>query len=166
MIDDLVRDFQVLRKTDALIARIWLNLGARRFGMFVFAGLIAVFGLAMTNVAGYYTLQTKTGEVGAAAAMAVLDFLIAGVIMLVASKSRPGPELEVAYEVRKMAVDSMARDAQKIKLALDGLGRELRDVRASVTTLMNNPLDVAAQKLLIPAALSIMRNIRAKKTHS
>jgi len=162
MIDDLVRDFQVLRKTDALIARIWLNLGARRFGMFVFAGLIAVFGLAMTNVAGYYTLQTKTGEVGAAA----LDFLIAGVIMLVASKSRPGPELEVAYEVRKMAVDSMARDAQKIKLALDGLGRELRDVRASVTTLMNNPLDVAAQKLLIPAALSIMRNIRAKKTHS
>lgn len=56
MIDNLVRDLQVLWKADALIGKIWLNVMARRFGLFAFAGLIAVFGLGMANVAGFYAL--------------------------------------------------------------------------------------------------------------
>ena len=166
MIDNLVRDFQVLHKADALIARIWLNFAGRRFGLFIFAGLVAVFGLAMANVAGFFALQAKTGDVGAATAMAAIDLIIAAAVVLLASKSRPGPELEVAYEVRKMATDALATDAQGFKLALDEVGRELREARASIAGLVSNPLDVAAQKLLIPAALSIMRNVRAKKSHS
>ena len=33
MIDNLVRDLQVLWKADALIGKIWLNVMARRFGL-------------------------------------------------------------------------------------------------------------------------------------
>jgi len=52
MIDDFVRDLHHLQKADALIGKIWLKILACQFGLFVFAGLIAVFGLGMTNVAG------------------------------------------------------------------------------------------------------------------
>jgi hypothetical protein len=31
--------------------------------------------------------------------------------------------------------------------------------------LVQNPLDIAAQKLLIPAALSIVKGLRSKKEH-
>ncbi len=57
MIDDIVRDLQVLAKADSMIGRIWLNVMARRFGLYAFAGLLAVLGLAMANVAALSALQ-------------------------------------------------------------------------------------------------------------
>ena len=82
MIDHLFRDLQVLRKADFLIGRIWLNVLLRRFGLFAFAGLIAVFGLGMANLAGYNALQTAIGTVWAAAAIALADFAIAAIVLL------------------------------------------------------------------------------------
>ncbi len=56
MIDSLARDLQVLVKADSLIGKIWLNVMARRFGLFALAGLVAVFGLGMANLAGFFVL--------------------------------------------------------------------------------------------------------------
>ncbi len=71
MMDDLMRDLQVLWKADSLIGRIWLNVLARRLALSVFAALIAVFGLGMANVAGFYGLQPSYGFVGSAAIVAL-----------------------------------------------------------------------------------------------
>jgi hypothetical protein len=166
MIDHFVRDLQVLRKADFLIARIWLNVLLRRSGLIAFAGLIAVFGLGMANVAGFYALLASVGAVWAAAIVSLIDLVIAGIVLLVASKSGPGPELDLAFEVRKMAIESVQADARDLKLTFDALGQEVRDVKANITQLVQNPLDVAAQKLLIPAALSILKGMRSKKEHA
>ena len=166
MIDNLIRDLQVLRKADFLIGRIWLNVIARRFGLFAFAGLIAVFGLGMANVAGFYALQAVAGAVWAAVIVAAVDFVIAAIVMLVASNSRPGPEIELAFDVRKMAVESIQTDARDLKLTIDALGQEIRDVKANIVGFAHNPLDVAAQKLLVPAALSIIKGMRSKRAQS
>ena len=163
MLDNFVRDIQILQKTDALIARIWLGVVARRFGLYAFAGLIAVFGLGMANVAGFYALQTVIGPVWAAAIMAIVDFAVAGVVVLMASNSRPGPEIDLALDVRKMAIQSLQADMQDVKLAIDSIGQQIRDAKASVVQLMHNPLDAAAQKLLLPAVLSIVRGLRSRK---
>ena len=165
MIDHLVRDAQVLRKADFLIAKIWLSVLARRSGLFAFAGLIAVFGLGMANIAGLYALQTSVGAVWAATAIAAVDLLIAAIVLLIAVKSRPGPELDLALEVRKMAVASVQADTRDLKLTFDALAQEVKDVRANVTQFVQNPVDLAAQKILIPAALSIIKGMRSKREH-
>ncbi len=136
---------------------------ARRFGLFAFAGLVAVFGLGMANIAGFYALQTSVGPVGAAATVAIIDFVIAAVVLLIASNSRPGPEIDLAFEVRKMAIQSIQADTQDVKRTIDSIGQEIRDAKASIIGLVHNPLDAAAQKLLIPAVLSIVRGLRSKK---
>jgi putative superfamily III holin-X len=166
MIDHLLRDLQVLRKADLLIAKIWLNVLVRRIGLFAFAGLIAVFGLGMANVAGFYALQDSVGAVWAATMVALVDFLVAAIVVLVAGKSKPGPDLDLAFDVRKMAVESIQADARDLKLTLDALGQEVKNVKANIVQLVENPLDLAAQKLLIPAALSIIRGMRSKKEHA
>ena len=107
MIDHLVRDLQVLRKADFLVGKIWLNVLLRRSGLLAFAALIAIFGLGMANVAGFLALQGSIGAVWAATVVAIVDVVIAAIIALVAGKSQPGPEMELALEVRKMAVDSL-----------------------------------------------------------
>lgn len=166
MIDHLVRDLQVLRKADLLIGKIWLNVLARRMALFSFAGLVGLFGLGMANLAAYNALQPAIGAIWAAGVVAVADFAIAVIVLLVASKSQPGPELDVAFEVRRTALESIHEDARDLKLTIDALGQEIRNVKANITSVVHNPLDVAAEKLLIPAALSILRGLRPKKEHA
>jgi len=163
MIDHLLRDLQVLHKADFLIGRIWLNVLVRRLGFFAFAALIAVFGLGMTNVAGFYALEASVGAVWAAAIVAAVDLVIAAIILLIGSNSRPGPEIDLAFEVRKMAVDAIQADARDLKITLEAVGQEVKNVKETITGIVQNPLDAAAQKLLIPAALSIVRGLRSKK---
>ena len=100
MIDHLLRDLQVLRKAAILIGKIWLNVLARRLGFLAFAGLIGLFGLGMANVAGYNALQSSIGIIWAATVVAIADFANAAIMLLLASNSRPGPEIDVALEVR------------------------------------------------------------------
>ncbi len=166
MIDHLLRDLQVLRKADILIGKTWLNVLVRRLGLFAFAGLIALFGLGMANVAGYNALQSSVGIIWAAAVVAIADFAIAAIMLLVASNSRPGPEIDVALEVRKAALESIHEDARDLKLTIDAMGQEIRNVKQNVTALVHNPLDVATEELLVPAILSIVRGMRSKKEHA
>jgi hypothetical protein len=166
MIDHLLRDLQVLRKADIIIAKIWLNVLARRLGLFAFAGLIGLFGLGMANVAGYNALQSSIGIVWAATVVAIADFAIAAVVVLLAGRSRPGPEIDIALELRKTALESIHEDARDLKLTFDAMSQEIRAVKQNVTALVHNPLDVATEKLLVPAVLSILRGIRSKKEHA
>src|SRR5208283_5687081 len=133
MIDDLVRDLHLLQKADSLIGRIWLGVLARRFGLFAFAGLIAVFGLGMANVAGFYALQVSAGPIWGAAIVAFVDLVIAAIVLLVAANARPGPEIDLAFDVRKMAIDAIQADTRDLKLTIEAVSQEVKDVRANIT---------------------------------
>jgi hypothetical protein len=102
----------------------------------------------------------------AATGMAIVDLAIALIVLLLASKSQPGPEIDVALEVRKTALNSLHEDARDLKLTIEAMGQEIRNVKQNVTSLRHNPLDVAAEKLLMPAALSMLRGLRSMKEHS
>jgi hypothetical protein len=163
MTDQVLRNLQVLQKADLIIARIWINDVVRRGGLLTFAGLIAVFGLAMANVAGLHALQAIVGMVWAASIMAVVDLGLAAIVLLVTRSSGPGPEIELAFEARKIALEMVQADARDLKVAIDAIGEEVKTARANITQLVHNPMDVAAQKLLVPAALSMLRGLRSKK---
>lgn len=163
MIDNLVRDLQVLRKADFLIGKIWLGVLARRTAFFAFAALIAVFGLGMANVAGFYALQASVGPVWGAVIVAAVDLVIAAVVFLAGHNCRPGPEIDLAFEVRQMALDAIQADTRDLKRTLEAFAQDIQSARATIAGLVQNPLDIAAQKLLVPAVLSILRALRAKK---
>ena len=152
MIDKLVRDLQILWKADTLIGRIWLEVLARRFALFILAALICVFGLGMANLAGFYALQPAWGPVWAAALVALADLVLALVVALVGRSAKPGPEIELAFEVRKMALGSLQDNV-----------KDLKHTTESVAGFFQHPLDAATDKLLVPLALSIVRGLRSKK---
>jgi hypothetical protein len=98
--------------------------------------------------------------------VAIADFAIAAIMLLLASRSRPGPEIDIALEVRSTALESIHEDTRDLKLTIDAMGQEIRSVTQNVTALVHNPLDLAAEKLLVPAVLSILKGIRTKKEHA
>ena len=163
MMDDLMRDLQVLWKADSLIGRIWLNVLARRLALSVFAALIAVFGLGMANIAGFYGLQPAYGFVWSAAIVAVVDFVLAALVVWLASRAQPGTELELALEVRKMAMASLLSDTADVRLAVNSIRQDIQQTRDSIAGFVQNPLNAAAERLLVPAALSLLKGLRSKK---
>ena len=91
MMDGLIRNLRLLWNAESVIGKIWLNVMIRRFSLFLFAALIAVFGLGMMNLAGFYALQGSVGSVWAAAIVAVADFVLASTVLLAGKLSQPGP---------------------------------------------------------------------------
>ena len=163
MMDNLVRDVQVLWKAESLIGKIWLDVLLRRFALFAFAGLIAVFGLGMANVAGFYELQQFLGPVWAAALVAIADLVIALVIALLARSIKPSSELDLAFDIRKTAIESIQADTQDLKGSVEALGQQIRQTRETISGFVQRPLNAAAENLLVPAVLSILRGLRARK---
>jgi hypothetical protein len=47
-----------------------------------------------------------------------------------------GPEIDVALEVRKTALESIQEDARNFKLTIDAMGQEIRNVKQSVSALV------------------------------
>lgn len=163
MIDDLAQDLHLLQKADSVIGKIWLSAMARRFGFFAFAGLIAVFGLGMMNVAGFYGLQTYMGPVWSATIVGSVDFALVAILMLAGKNSVPGSEIKQAFDIRKVALESVQADVSDLKNTVDAFSQEVRDAKDSIVAFAHNPLDSAVQNLLVPAAISIISGLRAKK---
>lgn len=164
MMDDFVRHLQTLSKVDSLIARIWLNVMARRFALLVFAGLIAVFGLGMADLAGFYLLQASLGPIWAAALIALADFAIAAALALAARSVRPGAELDAAMDVRGMAIKALQENASELEATIKGLAEQIRDAKDTISGFVSSPLDAAAQKLLLPAVIAIVKGVRARRS--
>jgi len=163
MMDDFIRDLHHLQKADSLIGKIWLKLFARQFGLFAFAGLIATLGFTMTNIAGFYGLQAPLGPVWAAVVVAIGDFILAAVVVQAARNSEPGPEMALALDTRKMAIEAIQADARDIKITIDTFGQDIRDTKDAIAGFVQNPLDATVQNLLIPAATSITKGLGSKK---
>jgi len=163
MFDDFIHHIQVLSKVDSLIARIWLAAMARRFTLSALAGLIAVFGLGMADLAAFFQLQTSLGNVWAAAIVAAADFIIAALMAFYAGRAKPGPELEVAMEVRGLAIKSFQEDAHELEAGAQAFMQQARDAKNTLAGLVSNPLDAAAQKLLLPAVIAVVRGLRRRR---
>jgi hypothetical protein len=166
MIDDFVQSLVVLQKAETLIGRMWLHVMARRLGLLALAGLIAVFGLAMANVAGFYALQASQGPVWAATIVAVADFVLALVIALISRNLRPGAEIDHALEARKAAIETIQESVLDVKAGIDAIGDDIRGVKDSIAGIIHDPLDAALQGIVLPAAQSLIGGLRRKKDQS
>jgi hypothetical protein len=162
MIDDLVRHLQALAKVESLIAHTRLSLAARRLVLLTLAGLIAVFGLGMADLAAFFELQISLGNVWAAAIVALADFAIAGALALYAASTKPGPEMQLALEVRALAINSLQDDARELEAGARAVSQQIREVKDTISGFVSSPFDAAARRLLLPAVIGIIRGLRTR----
>jgi hypothetical protein len=146
------RHLRVLWRAERIIAETRLRVLMRRSMLYAFAGLIAVFGLAMLNVAAYFFLRGLWGPIWAALAAALGDFIIAVVVVLIALAIRPGPELPAAIELRDVSMQGLEAELGPLQDRFAWLSRAARD-----------PFETVLPAILIPLITSIMRGLRKGK---
>ncbi|HZP78874.1 MAG TPA: phage holin family protein [Pseudolabrys sp.] len=147
--EPIIRNLRVLWRADAILAEIRIRHLLFRFGLGAFAALIALFGLLMLELAAYFALVQYSTAVAAAAILGVLNFLVAGTVLLVGSWRKPGHEHELAMEVHASAIEALSADG-------DRLGAEVK----SIINSLKHPLDGALLGLLAPLLTALIRSLR------
>jgi hypothetical protein len=147
-----VRHLRILWRAERIIAETRLRIMLRRSMLYALAGLIAVFGLGMLNVAAFLILESHWGPVWASLIAALGDFVIVVVVVLIALAIRPGPEMTAALELRDISVDGLEAELAPLQERFAWLSRAARD-----------PLDTVLPAILVPLITSIIRSLRKSK---
>jgi hypothetical protein len=149
--DRLVNNLRVLWRTERAIAEIKLRHALARSGLNVAAGMLALIGLLMFEVAAFFALRDAWNTIAAALILGAVNFAFAGILLLVADRKRPGRELDLANEIHKNTMDALQADARLLQADIASFGQALR-----------HPLDGVAA-LIVPLATMLMSSLKKPK---
>ena len=135
----VIHHIRLLWRSELEVAEARLFAIVRRSIFLLLAGLIALAGLCMLNVAAFFMLEARYGPVWAAIAMALGDFVIALAVAGIASASRSGSRLQAALDHRQEAISGIEDEFSA-----------LRD-------------QIALPLVLIPLITAIIRGLRKNK---
>jgi membrane protein implicated in regulation of membrane protease activity len=143
--ENIVKNLRLLWRTDRIIAEMRLRHMLVSLGLRAFAALIAAFGLLMFELAAYFALVQVMSAIVAAAILGAVNFAIALILLLIASRRALGQELTLANEIHDSAID-----------ALQG---EARATQSQVNRLLHHPLE-GLLPLLVPLITAAINHLR------
>jgi hypothetical protein len=149
----LFRHLRILWRVEATIAEARLHLTVRRSVLYAVAGLIAVFGLGMLNVAVFFAFASHWGPIWAAMFAAGGDFVLAIAVAALAFGTKSAAHVNNAIELRQTALDGIDAEFSGLQEPFAWLGRATR-----------YPIDTALPAAIVPLLTAIIRTLRKSKT--
>ena len=158
--DHLVRNLRVLWRAESIIADIRFRQMMARSSMRGIAALLGAFAFLMGNLALFIALEQAWGAIWAAALIGLANLLLAIILLVIAERSKPGREMELALEVRNTALQALETEAQVIQQQLTEFRDEVRGVRETVVGFVRHPLDAVLPSMLVPLAGAVIKGLK------
>ena len=153
--DRLTRDLTVLWRAERLIAQRRLAVVRRRTGALALAAMVALFGLALLDLAAFFALAPRIGPAAAALILGGANLALAGLAAAWAARQSVEDEIAPACEVRDMALEDLEAEARRA-------GDEIRGAVEDVRRLARDPLGALAPAALTPLIGAVLRALRAR----
>jgi hypothetical protein len=114
MIDRFFQSLRALLRADTLLARIRLKRAITGIALLSIALIFCGLALIMLNVAAFAALAERWSPAWAACAVGAGDLVLAGILMLFASRPISEATLQLAHETREAAIDAMQQSAPRL----------------------------------------------------
>jgi hypothetical protein len=111
-IDNIIQSLRVLARADAMIAEAALKARLSEIMLRATAFSICLFGLFMLGIAVFFALQDLWGAIWAAVAVGSGSLALSGLVVLFSAHRRPRADLQIAYDMHKMAFDSLVEETR------------------------------------------------------
>lgn len=160
----ITRNLQLLWRSERVLAEAKLKLSSRKLILVVAAGIAFLFALCMLNVAGYLALASEVTKPLAALIVALVNLLLAGLLLAVAHGLRPAPEEEMVQEVRDIALGELGAEMDAVQAKLLKLSDDVDGVRASINKFVQRPLDALSPAVIVPALAALTKLARSRKS--
>jgi hypothetical protein len=118
---------------------VMVRAAARKMALGVVAGIFLLGGIALANVALYFWLSPRLGDMGAAALLAALQFAVGAAVMAVAMRQASSKEIAALREAEQAALAILTEEAEGVTRIFapgDRLGRNLAVGLDLATTLV------------------------------
>lgn len=112
----LSRQIRLMLRAEILVIQAKLTFAARRGTMLAFALLFAGLGLVFLNMGLFAWLSPLWGPVWTPIGLGFINLLLAVAAMALAALAKPGPELQLAEEIRAMAGESLEAEFRSTPL--------------------------------------------------
>ncbi len=144
--ENVVKHLRALWRTDKIIADIKLRHLLIGLGLRAFAALIAAFGLLMLELSAYFALIQIWSAISAAAILGAVNFAIAALLFVVASRQPSGRDLELANEIHSTSVDALQLEVRALQSELSGM--------------IHHPLNGVLPLLIVPLITIIIKSLK------
>ncbi len=126
---------QLLVRAELALTKIYARRSILRAAFVAVALVFILMALGMLNYAVYLSLLDKYTPGIAALLVAFVDVACALVILIIGRKAGPSESEEnMAQEIRDMAYDEVSKDVEEVKLKIEQLTDEVKNIRAGVST--------------------------------
>ena len=157
------RNLQLLWRSERVMAEARLKLISRKLVLAVIAGIACLIAVSMLNLAAYWALVTVVSKPLAALIVALVNIVIAGLLIAIAQGLQPGPEEEMLREVRDIALGDLGSEVDDVQAKLLQLREDVEGVRTSVTQFVQRPTDALSPTMIVPALSAIAKLAKSKK---
>lgn len=157
------RNLQLLWRSERVMAEARLKLTSRKLVLAVIAGIACLIAVSMLNLAVYWALVTVVSKPLAALIVALVNIVIAGLLIAIAQGLQPGPEEEMLREVRDIALGDLGSEVDDVQAKLLQLREDVEGVRTSVTQFVQRPTDALSPTMIVPALSAIAKLAKSKK---
>ena len=147
------RNLNIAFRAERIITRRRMAVFRTQTGLMAFAGLIAGIGIVMISVALFFWLAQHFGNATAGLIVAVVDFVVAFALMMIATRLSAEAELEPVIEVRDLALNDIEDEVEE---ALD----EVKEIADGIRAISRDPFGAAGQSLIGPLVSIILKSLK------
>lgn len=128
--NDFFQKLQIFSRTEIAILRITLQTVSKQIILFAVGIVLILLAVAMFNVGMFMSLSEKFGSDTAAFIVCAFNAVLAVVIMVVANRTKPGPEADMAKEIRNLAINEINADVDKIRQNFNEVKTDVQRIRS------------------------------------
>lgn len=144
------RNISIIIKAERLIAQRRVAVMMRQTGFMAAAGIAAAIGLVLLNVAAYIALSESIDPALAALLIALANFFIAILLILMAKKSSGESEIAAVSEVRDIALEDL-------EFELNAAGQEIKSAAQNLRSMARDPFGSVAPGIMTALASALLR---------
>jgi len=111
------------------------------------------------NVAGFYWLRSFWSPPMAALSVALVNLVLAGLLVSIATRLSAERELEPMAEMRNLAIEDLEVEVQE-------LVEEVRDVATNVRRMARDPFGSVMPGLAVPVITAVLKSMRKGKNET
>ncbi len=148
-LQNVTRHIRIAVRAELLAAQAKLSFAMRRTSIMVLALLFIALGVVLVNMALFAWLTPAWGPVWTPLGLGLLNFGLAVIALLITSVMKPGPEIQLAEDLRNMAGEAIEAELRSAPLLGSFAGGFER---------------AAMSSLLLPALSTIIGAMRKRKS--
>ncbi len=132
--DETLLKLRVLTRAEVTLAKANARRIAARSRLYVIALGMVLITVVMLNIAAFEYLSTQMSAAMAALTIAIVNGVLATLLIFVATRIQPGPEEEMVKEIRELALTELSADADGIKRNFAQISSDVERIRSGFSS--------------------------------